>query len=280
MKKYIKRLLQSFVSRFVSDQNSERIIRFLAHVKNVDIIHIAHQSIGIMKYLTPEESGEAYIINTVIAKYFDYRNGRRPVIFDIGANVGNYTCQLAHIHPNIDIFSFEPNPSTYTKLSANIAAFKNAQGFNLGLGSEKGFLNMYTYADDLESEHASVYRDVLSELHSSNALVEKQVVIETIYDFCKGNRIEKIDFLKIDTEGFEYEVLKGAKDMLVNNRIPLIQFEFNEMNVVSRVFLKDFYEILSDYDLFRIDSNRLIPLGGYNSRNEIFQFQNILAIYR
>ncbi len=65
--------------------------------------------------------------------------------------------------------------------------------------------------------------------------------------------------------------------MLSNGKIEVIQFEFNEMNVVSRTFLKDFYDILSNYDLCRLDSNKLIPLFKYESKNEIFQFQNFLA---
>ena len=59
-----------------------------------------------------------------------------------------------------------------------------------------------------------------------------------------------------------------------------MQFEFNEMNVISRVFLKDFYDLLGDeWDFFRLDTRKLIYLGRrYDSANEIFKFQNIVAI--
>jgi hypothetical protein len=67
--------------------------------------------------------------------------------------------------------------------------------------------------------------------------------------------------------------------MISLDRIDFIQFEFNEMNIISRVFLKDFYQILSNYNLYRLDSNRLIPLFNYDSTNEIFKFQNFLAIH-
>ena len=52
-----------------------------------------------------------------------------------------------------------------------------------------------------------------------------------------------------------------------------------EMNTVSKVFLRDFYETLAGYRFYRLDSRRLIPLGGYQPRNEIFQFQNVLAVH-
>ncbi len=74
------------------------------------------------------------------------------------------------------------------------------------------------------------------------------------------------------------EVLSGAKALLAEGRIHFIQFEFNEMNIISRVFLKDFYDLLQGFSLYRLDSNRLIPLAGYSSTNEIFKFQNLLAV--
>ena len=52
----------------------------------------------------------------------------------------------------------------------------------------------------------------------------------------------------------------------------------DQMNVAARVFLRDFYDLLSDYRFFRLDTRRLIPLGPYQPRNEIFQFQNLLAV--
>ncbi|MFD1466651.1 FkbM family methyltransferase [Hymenobacter caeli] len=278
MKNYIKKLLQRSLVHFISNQNATRIIQFFVDVKDVDIIGIAYRSIGILKYQTPELSGEAYLMNELLSKYLDFSSNRKPIIFDVGANVGNYSIDLSRIYPDSQIFSFEPNPSTFNKLKFNTSALKNIQVFNFGLGSKKSVLNIYTYQNDLDSEHASVYREVLSDLHLSNDLVEKQVAIETISDFCNGNNIEQIDFLKIDTEGFEYEVLKGAIDLINRNKISIIQFEFNEMNVISRVFLKDFYDLLQNYELFRLDSNRLINLGHYNSINEIFKFQNIIAI--
>jgi hypothetical protein len=86
--------------------------------------------------------------------------------------------------------------------------------------------------------------------------------------------------LKIDTEGSELEVLKGAEKMLCNKKIDIIQFEFNSLNVISRVFLKDFYDILKDFSLYRINTNCLIPLPKYDTENEIFKYQNFLAVRR
>ena len=92
------------------------------------------------------------------------------------------------------------------------------------------------------------------------------------------NNISTIDLLKIDTEGFELEALEGAKQLLSENRISMIQFEFNEVNIIKRRFLKDFNTILTGFDFYRLDENKLIPLNEWQPIHEIFMFQNILAI--
>jgi hypothetical protein len=77
------------------------------------------------------------------------------------------------------------------------------------------------------------------------------------------------------------EVLKGAVNMITSGRIDIIQFEFNEMHVIARVFFKDFYELLSQqYFLYRLNTDSLIPLKGYDTFYEVFKFQNIVAVNR
>ncbi len=79
---------------------------------------------------------------------------------------------------------------------------------------------------------------------------------------------------------FELEVLKGAAELLKRGAIKIIQFEFNSMNVYSRAFLHDFYCLLPGFEFFRLSADKLIPLNEYHSQNEIFLYQNIIAIQR
>ena len=87
-------------------------------------------------------------------------------------------------------------------------------------------------------------------------------------------------FLKIDVEGFELEVLRGAQRMLSEGRIVAIQFEFNEMNVVGRVFVGDFFHLLGPtYTLYRLLPHGLMPIIGQNHWwNEQFIYQNLFAL--
>ena len=71
---------------------------------------------------------------------------------------------------------------------------------------------------------------------------------------------------------------KGAQKLLAGKSIRLIQFEFNEMNVISRNYMRDFLELLSNYQLHRLLPDGLLPLNNCVLDTELFGFQNILAI--
>jgi hypothetical protein len=74
-------------------------------------------------------------------------------------------------------------------------------------------------------------------------------------------------------------VLKGASNLLREGRISAIQFEFNEMNIVSRVFLKDFNELIPNCRFYRLLRHGLGPLDPYSPLAcEVFAFQNIVAL--
>ena len=105
--------------------------------------------------------------------------------------------------------------------------------------------------------------------------------IDFIDDFVLQNQIEKINLLKIDTEGNELNVLLGAKDSLKAGRIEAIHFEFNEMNVISNTFFKDFWDLLVEFDFYRVLHDGMHHIQTYNTLTcEIFAYQNIVAIKR
>lgn len=259
------------------NKKREIIVFFISDMLGVDLLQAAYHKIGILKYQDDIVSGERYLISNVLRKYFYNIERSNPVLFDVGANIGNYSKALKTELPQAIIYAFEPNPVAYKIMQSRLKEV-NINLLNLGLGSKKTKATMFNYEGNIESEHGSLYKDVFLDLHKMKDVIEIEIEITTIDNFCSDNRIKYIDFLKIDTEGNELEVLKGANTMLHKHNVGIIQFEFNEMNVISRVFLKDFFEVLEEYIIYRLDSSNLIQLPRYDTRYEIFQFQNLIAI--
>jgi FkbM family methyltransferase len=200
----------------------------------------------------------------------------KGIIFDVGANVGDYAKVLRESNNNAEIYSFEPHPITYQKLITNIEGL-GIKTFNVGVGSAEGTLKLFDYADKDGSEHASLYKEVIETIHKGK-VVEHEVKIITLEAFANEYKIERVHLLKIDTEGHEMEVLKGFEQFIRENKVDLIHFEFNEMNIASRVFFKDFWEFLPNYEFYRMLPDGLVPIRNYNPIYcEIFAYQNIVA---
>jgi FkbM family methyltransferase len=199
------------------------------------------------------------------------------VIMDIGANVGNYSVMLRKNQVILPIFAFEPHPVAFRKLSV-AAAECNFTAVLMGAGEESSMAAIYDYQGDGGSEHASMYKGVIEHLHKGKA-EEVAIALTTIDEFVAEHDISKIALLKIDTEGHELSVLKGARETIAGGMAEVIQMEFNEMNIISRTFFKDIVDILPGYDFYRLLPDGLKALGPYNSTSyEIFSFQNIVAL--
>lgn len=275
MKKIIKKIINLL---FNNNEKKDLFLRRVFYAFNRDPLIFAYNNIGILNYKTNRDSGEDYFIEDFLPKFLNKRNNH--VFFDVGANVGEYSLTLSKNFTKANIYSFEPNINTFNVLKKNVGSTSSITPTNIGMSDYKKDTKIYTYTTDSISGHASMYKEVFSSMHKRSNLQSVDIKLETIDDFCLENKIEIIDFLKIDTEGHELDVLKGAKNMLNQGNIKIIQFEFNEMNVISKVFLKDFYNILKSYKLYRLDTSKLIPLFEYNSINEIFKFQNFIAIHK
>lgn len=254
----------------------EFVVLKLSTLLNINLSRLALKGIGIGLPNDFAENGEKFLIKVILPHVF--RNyGGEMVIFDVGANVGDYTENLSSILLRSKIYSFEPNPYTFNELEKRFRGNKRVVANQFALGSVRGKDRLYFYNTNKITGHASIHPQVF-ELHKRSDIDSSEICIETIDDYCLAHNISRIDFMKIDTEGYEYNTLLGAENMIKMGNINLIQFELNEMNIVSRVFLKDFYKLLDGYEFYRLKKGCLYPLKTYSSKEEIFIIQNILAV--
>ncbi len=241
---------------------------------NMFLYQISLRGLGVLNYQSEYLTGEKAWLRGYL------KDKVKPIVLDVGANVGNYSKNVLDSNGNCSLFAFEPHPSTYKKLTLNIN-FANFKPFNVGVGNENGILELYDYDTKDGSSHASLYRDVIKDLHKGNP-ISHSVNIIALDKFLISQNIQAVDLLKIDTEGNEFNVLLGCKEFLNNRKIKAIHFEFNEMNIVSKVSFKDFLDFLKEYELYRIlPGGKLLKIKKYSPINcEIYAFQNIVAILK
>jgi FkbM family methyltransferase len=219
------------------------------------------------------ESGEMYVINYVKDKF---KNEELLTIFDVGANIGSYTVALSeYFKENAIIHSFEPSVKTYEKLLENIKGISNIIPNNVGLSNKESKLILFT--NEEESVFASVYQRNIAHLGISMNKTE-EAKFTTIDNYCLENNIQMIHFLKLDIEGHELSAFKGAEQLINNNKISCIQFEFGGSNVDSGTHFLDFYSYLKGkYKIYRILKDGLIEINDYNERVEVFLTSNYFA---
>lgn len=241
---------------------------------NKFLYQISLRGLGVLNHQDQYLMGEKYWLN----KYL--KNKNNPIVFDVGANIGTYSKDILEANKSSLIYAFEPHPITYKNLTNNLSHI-NLQAFNVGVGRENGRLELYDYDTKDGSAHASLYRDVIKDIHKGNPISHSVKIIK-LDEFLIDKNIEHIDLLKIDTEGNEYNVLLGAQDYLKHKKIKAIHFEFNEMNIVSKVSFKDFWDLLSQYEFYRIlPGGELLKIKNYSPIGcEIYAFQNIVALLK
>jgi FkbM family methyltransferase len=153
-------------------------------------------------------------------------NSSVRTFFDVGANDGRTSLKAAKQFSEARVFAFEPHPETFLILTEAIKDHKAIDPVQTALGAEAGNRVMHTYERSLINSLVPNARfPVRFGLQSSPITVE----CSTVDLFCAERKIEKIDVLKIDTEGFDLEVLKGAAAMLERGAVSFVYFEFNDI---------------------------------------------------
>lgn len=205
----------------------------------------------------------------------------QPVtLFDVGANVGEFTLEILEAFRNreFELYAFEPSGHAWSQLNRRVPAGKNVHAIRMALGDVEGKADLYFPEDG--SALASLLRRDLVHMNV-NFSKHEQVAVTTLDGFCRDRNIGHIHLLKMDVEGNELNVLKGASGLLSRDAIEVIQFEFGGTNIDSRTYLKDFFKLLGPkFTLYRILPRGLREMPAYTEKFEIFQAANYLAIRR
>lgn len=202
---------------------------------------------------------------------------KKKVLFDVGANRGEYTKALLQSFPDAQIHSFEPAQETYKTLRKNVRA-ENVTLNNFGISNE--ISESILYYDKENSGLASLYNRQL-DYYGVDFSKSETVRLDTLDHYCKENDIRHIDILKLDIEGNELNALKGATKLLAEKRIKVIQIEFGGCNIDSRTFFRDFWNLLhEDFKMYRILKDGFKEILRYDERLENFATTNYVFVLK
>lgn len=162
------------------------------------------------------------------------------VFYDIGANVGIYSLYLAAINNKCSIYSFEPESSNYFTLNANIHAnsFNNIKPSLIALSSESSFSDLHVSIFESGAGAAALDDDYKHTIHKS---IHKQSIYKTSLDDLVNDRYFKFpNFIKIDVDGHELEIISGAQKVLLDSRLKglIIEYEYS-CESDKQKFIKD-----------------------------------------
>jgi FkbM family methyltransferase len=162
-------------------------------------------------------------------------------IFDVGANAGQSARRFSIAFPQSRIYSFEPVKRTFAELQQMAASIPAVSVFNQAMGDAPGTATIYL-AKESGSNSMVPGQD--------SSLGKETVEVDTIDRFCADQKIDAIDLLKIDVEGFELPVLRGAERMLNDGRIRFIyaECEFTSAINAPHATFVSLYDALSRYD--------------------------------
>ena len=204
--------------------------------------------------------------------------GYSPRVFvDIGAHEGNYTRELLKIYPQTICHLFEPSKKNNTYLNKIFSNRENIFIHSYSLSDSNSIGKLYS--DKNGSQLGSLAKRYLEKELNVNFEFSEEVFIKRFDEYwLQENLPEKIDFMKIDVEGYEMNVLKGVGELIEN--ISLIQFEFGSTQIDTRYFFRDFWLYFEEkkFKLFRISQNGIKPINQYRVNLECFYFSNYLAI--
>lgn len=196
----------------------------------------------------------------------DFFNGSEAIFFDIGMNYGQTTSKMRSFYPTAVIHGFEPSKKCFHHIKENLKT-ENVFLYHKAVGSENSFLEFNEYS-------WSALNSLLKRSFTQSKIEETyQVEVITVDSVCKDNQIPYINFLKTDTEGYELEVLKGASEMMRNNKVQFVFVEiFFKENFIGQSSFGDIYNFLQahNFDLVRFYEMEIAGEGIANRTDALF----------
>jgi FkbM family methyltransferase len=192
---------------------------------------------------------------------------------DVGANVGAHAMMMGRrVGPSGRVVAFEPTPTTAWLMRENLALNKveNVELIEAAVSDSRGTVEMNVF-----DQRYSAWNSRGAAVNDGIAPVEVvQVRAESLDTAMSAAGIERIGFLKIDVEGFELEVLRGARELLVGGAVDSLSFEISKVPLeASGHSARDVFELLSSfgYSSYKLDEQSGRFTGPFEDSDDFYE---------
>ena len=183
------------------------------------------------------------------------------VVFDVGAREDD---GLTLVSPRASYHLFEPLQSHFRVLTDKLKGRSNVFLNQFALGNENGSVSMFPDTESISRR---------SMTKSSSVTIQ----VQRLDEYCEERGVRHIDFLKIDTEGHELDVLQGGEQML-RGSVSCIQFEYGGTYRDAGITLREVFEYLGPgWYAYRILPDQLLPVPAYRQPLENYEYANYLV---
>jgi len=243
-----KAIVGNVLLRCVGRTCLAKLARFLTNVARLDGVNDIHTN------------GERLVLDVVLSHYPD---DRELIVFDAGANVGDWTIQLLKARGSGTcrsgvLHAFEPVSSTMRMFRQNV----------LDVSDKNPSWNIVSIQKALSDRTGTSNIAVIEECCGINSITPdprqavkhtETIELTTVDDYSQENNISEIGLLKVDAEGHDLFVLRGAQRLLETRNIHVIQFEYNHRWVWSHATLFDVFEYAKrvGYRLGKVTANAI-----------------------
>ena len=200
--------------------------------------------------LTTRSLGYGFSLLDDVRKLAHEMHVEMSSICDIGANTGQFACEALRAFPGACVHCVEPHPVAFERLSKSLSV-PNVFTHQTAIGDHEGVASLYVYGTD---EEASTINSLTPNAGFARAFAgtprEIQVPCTTLDAFLQKTGLDRVDLLKVDTEGFDLVVLKSGSQAFANGRVRFVVVEFNDVvqrKSVSGGGLAPIADYLADY---------------------------------
>jgi FkbM family methyltransferase len=206
------------------------------------------------------------------------RSVAQPVILDVGANVGVWSARALSFLKEREgaLLAFEPDEDAMRQLQSRLGGDARVRLINKAVGNGSGTVHLHIQGPGAGTN------SIVDSLGYEDVANTVPVTLTNLPDALKEHGIAHAHLIKIDAEGYDLQVLKGAKPLLEQGRASVIQFEYNHRWIFSRSYLLDVFTLIDTlpYMLGKVTSSGLEIYERWHPELERYFECNYLCVHK